>query len=264
MKISYHNHSNWSDGTATLEEMILAARMQGIDELGISDHYTLTPGEPVCWSMDVEQLENYVVAVQQLIAATADPIVRLGLEADYFPETVATVTARLVDYPFDYIIGSIHFLDGFPVDTDPCDWEPLSQYERNAIWQQYFARIREMVTHDIFDIVGHLDLPKKFGFLPTIDISNDINDTLDAIADAKMAIEINTAGWHKNINEAYPSADILAAACRRDIPFVINADAHSAGDLSRDFDRAYALAAHAGYTRVARYQNRERSLLTFP
>ena len=44
MLTSYHNHTNWSDGAATLAALIEAGRGAGLDELGISDHYVLYPG----------------------------------------------------------------------------------------------------------------------------------------------------------------------------------------------------------------------------
>ena len=72
-----------------------------------------------------------------------------------------------------------------------------------------------------------------------------------------MAIEINTAGWSLPAKEAYPAPGILRAARERDIPLLINADAHSPKHLTRDFDRARDLARECGYTEVVRFDRRK-------
>src|SRR5207245_6846079 len=117
MLTSYHNHTTWSDGAPTLAAQIQAARGAGLDELGISDHYVLYPGgEPVEWSMPPDLLGDYVLELRAAAAETKGLVLRLGIEADYFPETVDELRCRLAPYPFDYVIGSVHFLDGFPLD----------------------------------------------------------------------------------------------------------------------------------------------------
>jgi histidinol-phosphatase (PHP family) len=73
-----------------------------------------------------------------------------------------------------------------------------------------------------------------------------------------MAIEINTAGWSLPAAEAYPSLELLREARSREIPLLINADAHFPEFLTRDFDRARVLAREAGYTGLVRYERRER------
>ena len=61
MRTSYHNHTTWSDGEATLAEMIDGARRAGIEELGISDHYVLAPGDRrFDWAIAPESLDAYV------------------------------------------------------------------------------------------------------------------------------------------------------------------------------------------------------------
>jgi histidinol-phosphatase (PHP family) len=258
MLISYHNHTNWSDGAPTLAAQIQEARRLGLDELGISDHYVLHPELPeVDWSMPPDLLGDYVLQLRAAAAETTDLTLRLGVEADFFPETVEQVRANLSAYPFDYVIGSVHYVDGFPIDYQANVWDALSDDERNEKWRLYWRRIRELAESRAFDFVGHLDLPKKFGHRPTVDLSAEAHAALDAIAAAGMAIEINTAGWSLPAAEAYPSLELLREARRREIPLLINADAHFTEFLIRNFDRARDLAREAGYTELVRYELRE-------
>lgn len=259
MLTSYHNHTTWSDGAPTLAAQIQGARRAGLDELGISDHYVLHPtGEEVEWTLPLDMLGDYVLELRAAAEETRDLTLRLGVEADFFPETVEELRERLAVYPFDYVIGSVHYVNDFPIDEDTKFWDALSPEERNEKWLLYWTRIRQLAESRVYDFVGHIDLPKKFGHRPTVDCTAEAHAALDAIAAADMAIEINTAGWSLPAAEAYPSLELLRAARERNIPLLINADAHFPEFLIRDFPRARALAREAGYTELVRYEKRKR------
>jgi histidinol-phosphatase (PHP family) len=209
------------------------------------------------WSMKEEHLEAYV---DQVLAAMGKPgpRVRLGLEADFFPETVEKLRVLLAPYPFDYVIGSVHFADSFQVDAGRRPWEALSSAEREEKWEVYWRRVAGMAQSRAFDFAGHLDLPKRF--VPRLDqsVSSSALAALDAIAEAGMAMEINTSGWLHPAKEAYPSPALLREARKRNIPILINADAHKPKQIAQRFEDARALAREAGYSEVVRYEKRER------
>lgn len=254
---SLHTHTVWSDGTATLEAMLAGAVDAHLGELGISDHYVHCPGgENLCWAMPCAFLDEYVARVLAAVA-TAPVRLRLGIEADYFPETIAAVRARLACLPFDYCIGSVHFAGDFPIDVDAEHWEAISPAQRDDVWRLYWQRVREMAESRVFDIAGHLDLPKKFGHRATVDFTPEIAAALDAIAAAGMSLELNTAGWRRPIGEAYPSREVLAMACAREIPLVITTDAHAPGEVAGNFDEARTLARAVGYRVQVGYAQRQ-------
>jgi histidinol-phosphatase (PHP family) len=258
---SYHVHSRWSDGTSDIPALLAAAREAGIDEIGISDHYTLAPdGAVVSWSMPLDRLGEYLAEIREAAAALGErPVVRYGVEADYFPGQEEALREVLAAHPLDYVIGSVHYVDGFPVDETHPLWAALSDTEREQVFRGYWDRIAGLARSGLYDFVGHLDLTKKFGFRPTTDLSREIGAALDAIAASGMAVEINTAGWHTLAREAYPEPALLHACRARDIPILINADAHAPQFLTRDFDRAVALARDAGYTHVVRFADRRQT-----
>lgn len=258
MLTSYHNHTTWSDGAPTLAAQIHAAQQAGITELGIADHLVLHPsGEEVEWSMPPDLLGDYVLELRAAAAEVRGLTLRIGVEADYFPETVEQLRERLEPYPWDFVVGSVHYVDGFPVDENARLWDALSEAERNKVWRGYWVRMRALAESRVFDFAAHLDLPKKFGYRPTIDLSAEIAAALDALAAAGMALEINTAGWSLPAAEAYPSLPLLREARSRGIPLLINADAHFPEFLTRNFDRARELAREAGYTELVRYERRQ-------
>jgi histidinol-phosphatase (PHP family) len=256
---SYHNHTTWSDGTSTLADMIDSARKAGLEELGISDHFALAPEDlRFSWSLAPELLYAYVAEILQAKADTKDIAIRLGLEVDYYPETMEIIKQRLAPYPFDYLIGSVHFVDDFVIDLNAQPWEGISQDDRNCMWRGYWQLLRAVAESRFFDIIGHFDLPKKFKFYPSIDLTEDALAALDAIAAADMAIEINCSGWDKPVEEAYPSLFYLQEAHRRKIPLIVSSDAHTAKNVTRNFERARRLAIEAGYTEFVRYDRRKR------
>lgn len=263
MRISYHNHTTWSDGKSTIAEMIAGARRAGVSELGISDHFALAPDHRhFSWALAPESLDVYVEEILAAIQNTKDLTIRLGMEVDYFPETLEESVKRLQPYPFDFLIGSVHFIDEFVIDLNARPWEGLSMDQRNQIWRAYWNHLRAAAESRYFDFIGHFDLPKKFNYYPSVDLTEDALAVLDAMAASDMAIEINCSGWDKPVQEAYPAPFYLEEANRRNIPLLINADAHNAEDTARYFDRARALAADAGYTELVRFDKRRR--LAYP
>jgi histidinol-phosphatase (PHP family) len=270
MLATYHNHSNWSDGKATLPQLLAAARSMRIGELGVSDHWVLHPqGTIYKWAMHPERIADYVEALIELRRESKKqrgPEIRIGLEVDWYPSRPDSpdpgLPLRIIleRHPFDYLIGSVHEVDGFMIDGSPGGWAPLSQDRVNDIHRRYWQNMKTLGESDIFDIVAHIDLPKKFGFHPTCDLHKEIGEALDAIAAApnKPVVELNTAGWHKPCADAYPTLEILRECRRRDIPVTISADAHQPEHLLRDFDKAAARLAEAGYTQVARFAGREK------
>ena len=275
MLATYHNHSKWSDGKASLDELLTAARAMSIGELGVSDHWVLHPeGTQFKWAMPTNRLPDYFAAMQALreqAKSQAGTEVRIGLEVDWFPGHGLPLRQALSKFDFDYLIGSVHqidvpFIPGvgvFMIDGSPAAWEKITEAQRDQVHRAYWRNMKSLAESGLFDIVAHIDLAKKFAFYPTIDLSQEISEALDSIADAKtssgnrLVVEINTAGWHKPCGDAYPSPEILRECRRREIPVTINADAHQPEHLLRDFDRAAQLLAAAGYREVARFAKRE-------
>jgi histidinol-phosphatase (PHP family) len=259
MRASYHNHTSLSDGTVPMATMIDGARQLGVEVLGISDHIVLEPdGTIPDWSMHPRQIPAYI---DELLGYRAEGSlgIRIGLEIDWFPEQREAISELLQQYPLDFVIGSVHEVDGFCIDYRAEDWRRLDEEARNQVHRRYWELIRSMAESGFFDIAGHLDLTKKFGFRPTIDLSREITAALDAIAAADLVVELNTAGWHLPCQEAYPARQLLEQCRQRGITTMPAADAHAPQHLLRDFGRAAELLREVGYSRVAGFVERRRS-----
>ncbi|NLF18132.1 MAG: histidinol-phosphatase HisJ family protein [Lentisphaerae bacterium] len=261
--LSYHCHSTWSDGQASIAAMIAGAAAAGLREFGLSDHYACTPYDDTCahlWSMprNGRALEGCLAELAAAAAAAPPPlIIRRGVEADYFPETWREVRGRLERLDLDYVIASVHYVERFPVDNAARFWEALSQADIDRIYRGYWERVRQLAECRLGDIVGHLDLPKKFGFVSAADLSREIGDALDAIATAGLCVELNTAGWDKPCAAPYPSAELLREVQARGIPVMLNADAHTPTEVARHYSRGVALLRECGFRALRGYARRQ-------
>ena len=252
-EFSLHNHTRWSDGKASAEEMCLAAKAAGIRKFGISDHYVLHPERsmmPVSYSIDLSRTGEYFAELERLKNAfnTEDFTLYAGLEVDFFFENIDAVVAELNRYPVDYLIGSVHFSGTFPIDFKEEYWKPLTLDQMDEICRIYWEKMLGAAQCGHFTFLGHLDLPKKFGFLPDPDrYFPHALKILDAAAANGVRIEINTTGWFKSCGEPYPSPRLLREANLRRIPIVIDSDAHDPDSVVRGFPEARELLRQTGY-----------------
>lgn len=258
---SYHVHTFWSDGKNSVKEYLTKAKKIGLKELGISDHLDISEGQYYSSSMPLNKLDYYIAELESLksVAKEMGVTLLLGLEVDYRKNSAAKLRDFFKNKPFDYLIGSIHYIDDLHIAVDSSIeiWENLNESERNDVIRKYWIAVKEMAECNVFSFAGHLDLNKKFGFYATCDISKEIDTALDAIAKVKMGIELNTAGWYYPCKEEYPSPAILKQALLKDIPVVLNADAHNTDNLIRDFERGRTLLYDIGYRKLASFHKRK-------
>jgi histidinol-phosphatase (PHP family) len=255
---TFHNHSKWSDGTTGFGELHAHAERLGVDILGLSDHLCIYPdGTSPTWSMSPQQAPEYLADVLSY-RKDGKLEVRVGLEFDWFEnhgEAIASFADRI---PLDYRIGSVHHVDLQQFDMSTAYWTEKSTEERDAVFAGYWRLIRGMAESTIFDIAGHLDLPKKLGFCPSAGVGAEVDAALDAIAESKMVVELNTAGFAKPCADGYPSVEILRKCRSREIPVTLSSDGHRPEDLLYEFGRGLANLHAAGFDSIARFRGRER------
>ena len=255
MPMDYHLHTCFSDGAGKPVDYARAARERGIAEIGLSDHAPF-PSRRVSWAMRRSDLPEYVLRVEQARRSVPEVTVRLGLEVDYLPGCAGWVRELAAMYPWDFFLGSVHFLGDFPVDGRPEDWRGQ---DVDARWREYFALWAEAARSGLFDSLAHPDLPKKLGIRPTDDVGAAIDEALRAVAAAGVAIEVSTGGLRQPCREIYPAAPILRQAHDLGIAVTLGSDAHRPDDLRRDFDQALELLRDCGYDEVSRFAARRRT-----
>lgn len=263
MLADYHTHTPLClHATGTPEEYAAAANAAGLLEYGISDHAPVLPEPFDDWRMRESQLPEYLEWIERARAVAAMPV-RSGLECDWLPGCGHWIDDLASRHSWDYLIGSVHYLGGWDVDN-PKWLGRWAESDVDGIWTAYWKAYADMADSQLFDILGHPDLVKKFAFRPEGDLDRFYIPTIDHIAVSGSAIEINTAGWHKPCAEAYPHPRFLELACQAGIPLVISSDAHAPGEIARDFPAAIAMARSAGYRETVLFQGREKTYIPLP
>jgi histidinol-phosphatase (PHP family) len=257
MLIDYHMHTELTDGTGRPAEYARVALERKLDEIGCSDHAPLG-NRDTDWTLKLADLDTYVSWVHAAQREFPSLNIKLGLEVDFIPGREDWIRELAHKYPWDYFLGSIHYVGDWPVDLSAKEWEGRDVDER---WRAYFDVWAQAARSGLFDSLAHPDLPKKFNLRPSIDFTDIYEDALRAVAAANVAIEVSTAGLRKPCREIYPSQDFLRIARRLEIPITLGSDAHLPRDVGRDFDQAVALVRSCGYDEICRFNQRQRQLV---
>ncbi|HEX9046380.1 MAG TPA: histidinol-phosphatase HisJ family protein [Verrucomicrobiae bacterium] len=235
----------------------------GLPEIGFTDHSPMPRDDFDDWRMFDRQLDDYVAKVRLAQKTFPQLTIRLGLEVDYLPGQEDWIRQLATRHPWDYFIGSVHYVsDSWDIDNPAklSEWKKRDTFE---VWSAYFAWLTLAAESKLFEIIGHADLPKKFGFKPQQDCRPLYEKFLDAVDRAGCAMELNTAGLRKDCQEIYPCADLLQMARQKNIPITFGSDAHAPGEVGMDFARAQALARSVGYAECRRFNRRQHESVKF-
>ena len=240
-----------------------AAYRHGIPEICFTDHAPNPDGYDPPHRMEMTQFPLYEDMINAL-HHNETPAVLFGLEADYYKGCETFLREWLPAQDFDFVLGSVHYIEDWGFDN-PDQQHIWGSVDIAAVWRKYFELIGKLADSRLFDAVGHLDLPKKFGHRPLDrDLKEMAQPVLDRIAGADMGIELNTSGLRKPVHEIYPSPLILSLAREREIPVCFGSDAHRPEDVGADFDLALKLAREAGYTCYFRINQRTKRMIHLP
>jgi len=261
----YHTHTHrCGHAVGTTEEYVESAIAKGIDEIGLTDHLHLYFEPPEKrdrrWAMaEAEYPEHFeeMLALRERFRGRID--VRVSVEADYIHGHEDELRAILAEYEFDYVLGGVHFMDGWLID-DPEQSHRYLEERVAEIYRRYFVNVQRAMRLGAFDVIAHFDLPKKFGHLPEEDITDLVAETLDVAKQTDTVLEVSTAGLRKPTNEIYPSKTILRMMRERDIPIVLSSDAHDPNDVGFGYETSLALVKEVGYEELATFERGVRAM----
>lgn len=260
----YHTHTPLCKHAVGEPEAYAARAVErGLREIGFSDHSPMPPDYDPDWRMSIDQYGTYVALVERCRRAFPRLSIKLGLEADYHPGTEAFVARILREHPFDYVIGSVHYLGDWGFDNPDLAhrFEGMDVFE---IYAQYYALVEKLAATGLYDILGHPDLVKKFGHRPSRDWAAVERRALEAVARAGMAIDVNTSGLRRPAKEIYPSPRMLRTARELGIGITFGSDAHEPGHVGEAFAEALAAVKAAGYTTSRIYAGRRYEDVPLP
>jgi histidinol-phosphatase (PHP family) len=244
------------------------AAERGIEELGVAEHVHRFVQALDVWTHPwyrhwaSDDLDAYCDFVRE------ETDLRLGIEMDYLPGREDRVANLLDGRPWDYVVGSIHFLRDDMVDVHHAEsrWADVSVWrgvDADKVWARYFEMLGEAARTGLFDILAHPDLVKVFGDRvpsPERDLRRYYERAMDGIADSDVAIEVSTAGLRKPVGEIYPATAFLELSLEAGRPVALSSDAHTPDQLGHEYERAVEWLRELGVDEVVVFERRERRL----
>jgi len=229
----------------------------GLEEIGFTDHAPFVHMEDPGVTMNIKQLPDYYQMIENVRKEYSGNLrIKIAIEADYIPGYEDKTKAILDDYPYDYVIGSIHFIGDWGFDN-PSQRQQWDQKDVNQVYRDYYQLLRQCAQTGMYDIMAHVDLVKKFGQRASENLTDEVKKTAQVFKECGVAVEINTSGLHKPIKEMYPALDNLKIYCEAGIPLTFGSDAHDPTHVGRDFQGAVDLAIAAGFSEYVLFQNRD-------
>jgi histidinol-phosphatase (PHP family) len=264
-------HEDW------IRRYLQTGRERGIQRFGVVDHlyrfiefkeyyerFMLIDDSPLgtlqkAWLDQVctFSIETYWEALRKV--ADQEEALSIGVEADYFIGGEEQLKELLKPYSWDYVIGSVHFWDGWGFDN-PDTKDKFETFDLGHLYDQHYDTVKKAINSGIFDFIAHLDNLKVFGFRPSEDqLLHRYREIASALREAGMATEINTGLLYRYpVKEMCPSPDFLRILWEHEVPITLSSDAHFPDDIGMHLDEALRLAKHTGYKEIVYYKNRQR------
>lgn len=259
-----------------IDSYVEAAAQRGVTELGFTEHFyrclesdsLLGPfwkggrrelaeqTEAFVKEDRVLSLDRYVEAV--LSAKGRGLPVKLGLEVDYFPDSIEAVTQFLAAYPFDFLIGSIHWIGEWSVDHH----DVVGEFERRGVdqaYEDYFSLEADLAGCGHVDVLAHADVIKKFGHRPSSDLGEWYARVATAAARSGTGVEVSSGGLRQPVAEIYPAEAFLDKFFEEGVAITLASDGHDASEAGFGHSEVVAAARRAGYSTRLSFDQRTRT-----
>ncbi len=241
-----HIHTRISkDSEQEPEAYVREAIKRKICYLGFSDHLDLDPFDKdygyyrykdAC--SDFDTLKNKYKEKINLL---------FGIEVTYQSELIGSILETTKDKRYDYMIGSVHRLDGFTIaGTSGIPY--FEGKDEESAYGTYFGEVEKMIDFNYFHIIGHFDVIKRFGVnfygkFNALKYENRIRQIFKVLIKQGSVIELNASGFRQPPGEPYPSTDVLRMYAEEGgKEIVIGSDAHSIKQFGGSLERALLYA----------------------
>jgi histidinol-phosphatase (PHP family) len=266
--VDYHVHTvRCGHASGSMDAYVARALELGLGEMGFSEHfyvYWLPPEQRDAeYGMPEAELADYVADVRRLQRQHPGLTLRLALEVDYIPGWETRLAELLRGGAWDYLLGSVHFIGDWGFD-DPRLIQRYQDWDLDDLYERYYELLMAAAETGLFDVMAHLDLPKKFGHRPSRDLDPLHRHVAACLKRADVCVEVSTAGLRKPVGELYPAPDLLRACFEAGVPATLSSDAHAPREVGASFGEALELLRKVGYTEFAVFEARKRTFRRLP
>lgn len=272
LTIDLHTHTSCGHGQNTVKEMYEKGKELGLKIHGFSEH---SP-RPVGYNYEkdyrnhlINMIPYYLSDVKTLKENQTDVKVLLGMEVDWIEKQQDFVKNIVDAFPFDYLIGGIHFLGTWGFDVDKVSWGQFSYFQKSFFFREYYSTMQAMIKSEFFNILAHPDLVKIFAidefkkWREEEENKNLIYETLVLAKKHNIVMEVSSAGLRKPCNEIYPYEGMMQMAKELDIPISIASDGHCVDTLASHFDELEEYIRRFGFTECVYFENKTPVTISF-
>lgn len=259
-----HVHSTCSaDGASTAVDLARRAAALGLAEIGFAEHADFDPRDPTCGALDLKRYDRELRAAREAVPGVR---LRQGVEVTYQASREEEIDAWLAGHRWDYVLLSVHLVDyddGWAILSEPPGaLAYFATHSQRQAYAPYFQEVLRAAESGLGDVLGHLDLVKRYGCGPygALDPSafgDEIRAILRALVQRGTGLEINTSGWRQDPGEPYPALTVVR--WYRELGgevLTVGSDAHGAGLLAAGIPQALELARAAGFRAVTTFEER--------
>ena len=185
---------------------------------------------------------------------------KIGIEVCNF-QNQAKVREILDKYPFDYVIGSIHFIRGWAYDSEEikAEWQ---QHSLEDIYEWYTQEIEHLCAGGLYDVLGHPFNIRLYKYFPDFDVTPYLLRAVQALKKADMGIDVNTGTYYRYpVQEISPYGDFLKLAKEYELPIITSSDAHKPEDCGAYIDDAIKYVKEYGYIEGMTFNKRKRTMV---
>ncbi|MDA1280750.1 MAG: histidinol-phosphatase [Chloroflexi bacterium] len=241
-------------GADTLPEMLDAAVDAGFSTFGVTAH---APGSDRRFLFEEEivagygpdelrrQFAEYSAVSSELVDSYGDRIeVLRGAEIEVVPESTFAVEALALRkrYDLDYLVGSVHWVDELPFDTNREDFERAvaGRGGLEPFVLRYYDLVDEMVEQVRPEVIGHFDLPRLYAEgaseLESKSVRGAVCSVLESVSAVGSILDLNVSAEFKGLSSPYPAPWIVRLANDLGVPFCFGDDSHSVSQVGRGID----------------------------
>jgi len=260
-----HVHSDYSpDSESAIEAMAAAAVQRNVRGICFTDHAEFAPDEFEPTSDDVSERFEALIELREQYAGHLE--VQTGVEIGYYPGRASDIRHFIGEHEFDYILGSVHVIDGYRYSFQSCPVDEARRY-----YCGYIESVKAMLEEIDIDAIGHFDLPKRHGpklpgaegklvegLEPASPFWPDVINILKDAISTGVILEINSSGLRQSPGDLYPSRAILKEYVNQGARIItLGSDSHRPSNVGWGLKAARARALQANLTEAAWFIKRE-------
>ncbi|BAL80502.1 histidinol-phosphatase HisJ family protein [Caldisericum exile] len=241
-----HVHTKYSkDSKEEPMNYVNLAKERGLSYLGFSEHIDLDPLDKDFGYYKFDKVYEEYLRLKDFVGDSFEFV--FAVELTYQSTMHSAIEEEVLTKPYDYIIGSVHRVNGYTI-SGPHGVGYFDGVDEYTAYMRYFEEVLNLVETDYYDIVGHIDVIKRYGknFYGEFHIDKYVDiltEILKKIIKKGKVIEINASAFRQGFSEPYPSREVLELYKKLGgHEVILGSDAHSVKQFNAHLEESVLFA----------------------